>query len=228
MKRDIWKQIQAILGTPQDGIPGPTDDAALAELRASAVSEYQASKPIGMEELGFMDGSAIVRRSDGVIEFWGGMQINADGSPHAYAPNGKGLDYLANAGKPGNWWGIATDARGRPYIQGSSDPAPGFYVSTTSLQNSAFAESDPRRYVDSEKVPFIVLPSNFPVKVKLGTRCCVTDVQKGVGAYAIYADVGPRFQLGEGSIALAKALGINADPMKGGTERKLKYEILPD
>lgn len=226
--RETWTKIQALLGTPTDGIPGPKDDAAFDALRVFAFSEYQTLRMKANEELGFMDGSSIVRRSDGVIEFWGGMQINADGSPHAYAPNGKGLDYLANAGKPGNWWGIATDPAGRPYIQGPSDPAPGFYVSTTSLQNSAFAESDPRRYVDSEKVPFIVLPSNFPVKVKLGTRCCVTDVQKGVGAYAIYADVGPRFQLGEGSIALAKALGINADPMKGGTERKLKYEILPD
>lgn len=228
MKRDDWRAIQFVLGTPRDGIPGPKDDAALAELRAASVSEYQASKEISPEELGFMDGSAIVRRWDGVIEFWGGLTVNGDGSPHCYHPHGKGLDFLANAGKPGNWWGIATNEAGRPFVQGPDDPAPGFYVSTTSLQNSVYPVSDPRRYVDSEKVPFIVLPSNFPVKVKLGTRCRVTDVQKGVSSEAIYADVGPRFQLGEGSIALAKALGINPDPMKGGTERKLKYEILPD
>lgn len=223
-----WKLVQSACGTLRDGIPGPKDDAALAVLRNNALLEYEASKPKAAEELGFMDGSAIVRRPDGVIEFYGGMQVNADGSPHAYHPHGKGLDYLANAGKPGNWWGIATDTRGEPYIQTQADPAPGFYVSTTSLQNGAFHVSDPRRYVNSEEVNFIVLPSNFPVKVRLGTRCRVTDPSQNISAEAIYADVGPRFQLGEGSIALAKALGINADPMRGGTEKKLKYEILPD
>lgn len=42
--RDRWKQIQAVLGTVEDGIPGTKDDHALKTLRASAVSEYQASK----------------------------------------------------------------------------------------------------------------------------------------------------------------------------------------
>jgi Fungal chitosanase of glycosyl hydrolase group 75 len=68
----------------------------------------------------------------------GKLGIDADGSPHAYHPNGSppGLDYLANAGKPGNWYGIVTDnqkASGNPVVQGSSDPAPGFYISSTAL-----------------------------------------------------------------------------------------------
>lgn len=45
--REKWEAIQAWLGTVQDGIPGPKDDAALAALRASAVREYQASKATG-------------------------------------------------------------------------------------------------------------------------------------------------------------------------------------
>ena len=68
-----------------------------------------------------------------------------------------------------------------------------------------------------------VLPSNFPVNVPLGTKCSVT--YRGKKSDAIYADIGPRFQLGEGSIALAKALGINADPKRGGTEEKMLYEV---
>src|SRR5690349_18244953 len=98
--RQKWMQIQAVIGNPQDGIPGPRDNNALLNLSGEAMNEYQASKAKQSEEIGFMDGSSIVRRADGVIEFYGGMQVNADGSPHAYHPQGKGLDYLANAGKP--------------------------------------------------------------------------------------------------------------------------------
>jgi hypothetical protein len=225
--QDRWKKIQAVLGTTQDGIPGVKDSAAWDKLRSEAMAEHLAAK-VGVE-LGYMDGSGIIQRPNGSIFFYAGLHIDADGSPRAYHPEkGKGLDYLANAGSPGNWWGIAVDPQGKPYIQGPDDPAPGYYISTTALVNSQYAVNDPRRYIDSETVPFIVLPSNFPAKIKLGTKCRVTDVQRNVSVEAIYADRGPRFQLGEGSIALAKALGINPDPKKGGTERKLLYEILPD
>lgn len=221
--RERWKQIQAILNTAQDGHPGPNDDSAIEKLELEALAEIEAERSID-KEIGFMDGSPIIQKGN-VVSFRAGMNINADGSPHAYHPDGSppGLDYLSNAGHPGNWWGIATNVGGYPYIQGSLQSAPGFYVSTTALQNPAYDASDPRRYVDSEKVPFIVLPSNFPVKVKLGAKCSVTFNGKKVDA--IYADIGPRFQLGEGSIALAKELGINPDPKRGGTEDKMLYEV---
>jgi hypothetical protein len=55
-----------------------------------------------------------------------GMSIDADGSPHAYhKDNTKALDYLANAGKPGNWWALATDngkSDGNPLVQSAEDP----------------------------------------------------------------------------------------------------------
>src|SRR5258708_2675267 len=82
-----------------------------------------------------------------------GLAVDADGSPHAYAPSGsglQGLDYLANAGHSGNWWGIATDSHGMPYIQGPNTPAPGYYVSTTALEDGSKAVNDPARYVNSE------------------------------------------------------------------------------
>ena len=42
--RHNWIKIQSVIGTEMDGIPGPKDDAAIAALRESAVSEYQASR----------------------------------------------------------------------------------------------------------------------------------------------------------------------------------------
>lgn len=214
-----WKSIQFILGTTQDGIPGPRDEIALATIKHEANKERASTV---RREIGFMDGSPIYQLGS-VVSFRGGMNINADGSPRAYGPNGLGLDYLANAGSPGNWWGIATNNVGVPYVQEKDDPAPGHYVSTTAMTNPGYSASDPRRYVNSETVPFIVLPSNFPVKVPLGTKARVTFRGKSVDG--IYADIGPRFQLGEASIAMANKLGINSDPKRGGTKEEMLYEV---
>src|SRR5947209_18462960 len=41
-----------------------------------------------------------------------GMAIDVDGAPQAYHPepdSNLGLDFLANAGRQGNWFGIVTD-----------------------------------------------------------------------------------------------------------------------
>ena len=50
-----------------------------------------------MKILRTVRGTAVQLLDDGSISFVGGMTIDADGSPHAYGPGGKGLDYLANA-----------------------------------------------------------------------------------------------------------------------------------
>src|SRR3990172_2424520 len=71
----------------------------------------------------------------GVTMYKAKMYIDADGSPRAYGPSNSGLDWTANAGSPGNWWGVVTDNNGDPVIQGSGDPFPGMYVSSTSLVN---------------------------------------------------------------------------------------------
>jgi hypothetical protein len=51
------------------------------------------------------------RRDDGSAFFYeAGLNIDADGAPHGYHPDGRsGLDYLGNAGRPGNWWALVTD-----------------------------------------------------------------------------------------------------------------------
>src|SRR5712691_749121 len=91
-----------------------------------------------------------------------GLAIDADGAFRAYHPNdGLGLDSLAHAGHRGNWWALVTDngkTVGRPVVQRKSDPAPGYYVSTTALYAPDNPNArDPHRYVDSARVPYVVL-----------------------------------------------------------------------
>ena len=100
-----------------------------------------------------------------------GMAIDADGANGqtggvpVYAPKGytpAPLDFLANAGGPGNWFGVVTDTNrpdGRPVKQKDGDPAPGAFVSATSYRWPERARIDPLAYVDAASVPYIVLPS---------------------------------------------------------------------
>jgi hypothetical protein len=139
------------------------------------------------------------------------MAIDADGAPTAYHPtHGRGLDNLANAGHEGNWYGVVTDTcrrNGKPVVQGPNDPAPGFYVSPTALRDSHFERQDPRRYVDSTRIPYISLPGHHTnvLHAALGDLAMVVNGHNGRHSAAIFADVGPRAKIGEGSIALAKA-----------------------
>jgi len=158
------------------------------------------------------------------------MAIDADGSPRAYGPNNTGLDWTANAGYPGNWWGVVTDSNGDPIIQGPGDPYPGMYVSTTSLVNSAYGVTNPLRYTNSETVPFFVLPSAVVSLggIRIGDVGYVYNTQTGQGCFAIYADAGPSGKLGEGSIYLAQQIGINSNPRTGGTSLGIiDYIIFP-
>ena len=95
-------------------------------------------------------------------------------------------------------------------------PYPGYYISTTSLQDSSRPIKDTLRYVNSEKVPFIVLPGRPSLGAKLGDLAMVFRPSTGDSSFAIYADVGPSNQIGEGSMALADNLQINSDPKHGG------------
>jgi Fungal chitosanase of glycosyl hydrolase group 75 len=160
-----------------------------------------------------------------------GLQIDADGAYRAYHPDNKpGLDYLANAGKPGNWWALVTDngkPSGKPVIQSDGDPAPGYYISMTSLEDSSKDSTDPRRYVDSESINYFVLPGKLALKAKLGDFGVVIRPKTGAYDYAIYADSGPANKLGEGSISLAASLGIPSNPKKGGVDKGIITIVFP-
>jgi hypothetical protein len=166
-----------------------------------------------------------------VIFFRAGMAIDADGSPRAYHPDNIGTDNLANAGKPGNWWALATDTGkpdGTPIVQGESDPYPGYYVSMTSLTDSRYPHSDPRRYVDAEKVPYFVISRTLLPLVpglRKGDLGYVFNTRNGLGSYALYADTGPADKLGEASVRLAQLLEVPADPRRGGQPDGLIYIV---
>jgi hypothetical protein len=151
-------------------------------------------------------------RNEDVLVFVSGMAIDADGSPHAYHPdNVSGLDDLRHAGSPEHWDGLVT-VNGSPVVQGDDDPAPDFYVSATSLEDDDYPATSPRHYVDAEKIPYVALPGDFGAE--LGDIAYVVNSETQQGSAAIFADESPR--PGEGSIALARALGVNADARRGG------------
>ena len=142
-------------------------------------------------------GEATHQDGETAFLFVSGMAIDADGSPHAYNPSDTGLDNLANAGRPGNWWGLATDnakPTGRPVIQSSSDPTPGYYVSSASLADPAFTRVQQRRYINSEVIPFFVLPSTVltATGIRLGDFALVQNGRTGKQSFAIFADGAPQ------------------------------------
>ena len=163
------------------------------------------------------DGSAIM--------FSSGMTIDADGAPNAYNPDNTGLDDLSNAGAPGHWDGIVTD-NGEPFVQGADDPFPGFYVSQTALVDWSKEITDPARYVDASKIPYIVLPGELSHQfgARLGDFAVVVNMRRRIAANAIFADIGT---LGEGSIALADELGIWSNAREGGTRGGILYLVYP-
>jgi hypothetical protein len=161
-----------------------------------------------------------------IICFQAGMAIDADGSPRAYHPDNIGFDDLKHGGYPGNWWGVATSnelTTGEPLVQSTSDPAPGFYVSTTSLIDEQYAYQNPLRYVNAEQIPYFVLPDHFSPSIRLGDLAWIYNTQNGLNSFAVFADVGP--DVGEGSMCLAKKLGIDNDPRYGGIDSGILYFI---
>lgn len=161
------------------------------------------------------------------------MAIDADGAYRAYHPNNRmGLDSIEHAGHPGNWWALATDSgttKGKPVLQGKNDPAPGFYVSMTSLFDATITnERNPRRFVDAVTVPYVVLPPEGFKHANLGDFATVVNLRNGKVVTAIIADESaPDLPMGEGSIALARALGVDPDPRSGGAEKGMAYVIFP-
>jgi Fungal chitosanase of glycosyl hydrolase group 75 len=178
--------------------------------------------PLGKQDL-------TVIRTDGGVLFSAGMTIDADGAPNAYGPHNRGLDYTANARNSQGWAALVTNENGRPVIQ-KRGPYRGYYVSTTSLQQSNVSDlRSPKRYIDATKVPYVALPQDFAraFDIHLGDLAVVVNRANGRTAYAIFADVGPRGRIGEGSIALAKALDMPADPRHSSVSGGVIYLIFP-
>jgi hypothetical protein len=167
------------------------------------------------------------RRGEKALFFVAGMAIDADGAPRAYHPHGSppGLDLLANAGHPGNFFALVT-VNGIPVVQSQRDPAPGFFVSTTALEDPSRPKRDPRRYVDSSAIPYVVVPGRLLQEgVRLGDFATVRNRKNRKVTHAIVADTGPAGKIGEGSMALARATGIRESPKTGGQAGDVAYVV---
>lgn len=204
-------------GTPNPGVPGYCVHELLLDFEMRHDGDPERDIPIGR----FGGNSAFFYES--------GMTIDADGAPNAYHPDNVGLDDLQNAGAPGGWEGLAKGPDGEPYIQGPDDPYPGYYVSATALADRSKAVSDPARYVDASKVPFIVLPGGMARQLgaRPGDFAVVFNRRNGKSSYAIFGDVGPHDRIGEGSVALAENLGIHSDARNGGARGGIVYLVFP-
>lgn len=103
--------------------------------------------------------------------------------------------------------GMQVDADGSPRAR-QIDPCG---QTETSLRHPGGAS------VNAEQIPYFVLPggSYKHLGIKLGDIAAVR--YQGKVQFAVFADVGPSYKIGEGSMALAQALGINPSPTRGGT-----------
>lgn len=142
------------------------------------------------------------------------MSVDVDGAPHAYHPTDdkKALDYLANA-----------TTHSKTYVQGRNGigPAPGYYVSATSLQKGP--ANDCGSYVDAEAIPYFVFPAKFR-DVKIGDCGIIANLRNGLITHAIFADTNPR--VGEASYKAALDLKVSNPSPKNGGDSKSNYVYL--
>lgn len=172
-------------------------------------------------------GNSIYQDLNNVITFQSGLNVDADGGLHSYNPSNTGLDDNQNAKDGNQWVGIATDRNGIPYKDIQN-----YYISTTSYQWSQYPVNDHRRYVDSETIPYIVIPPQIRRLAKgivMGAKCIVTNTLNNKSIVGVVADIGPRDSIGEVSIAMANLLGVNSNPRSGGNSNKVfNYQIFAD
>lgn len=201
------------------------------------------------------------------IAFAAQMQVNTDGAPDSYHPDDIGITHICNGvsvGQSCTWkarclpdfrqakaegfrgptkicfFAMATDAQGVPIIQGETDPKPGYFVSTTALKQPGENVRTPQAQLDSNTVPFAVIPSTWQSTRNPGPRLGDFGVayrrSTGRMAFFVIGDIGPRNKLGEGSVALHQALGNDPFMMRFGVRRARKgiggrdvlYVLFPD
>jgi hypothetical protein len=141
------------------------------------------------------------------------MDVDVDGAPNAYGPPGKEtLDILLNAHylnrADKEIVGYLIDEHGRPILQGSRDPFPGYYISQTAFTDIGNEnERDPRRYVDARNINYVVRGNVARRRgVKVGDFVSVYSKRTRKSSFAIVGDTGnPTGD--EGSLHLLQDLG---------------------
>lgn len=160
-----------------------------------------------------------------------------NGKLAAYRADGHGSELLGNGGlaiQGGRVVAIKDWAKdivvfgsdGHPYVTSE-----GNLVSMTAYHYPGFDPSDPKRYVDAAFERYIVLPPVCMMATAgavLGCHCIATHLHTGLTATGFVGDAGPRNKDGELSIAMAEAIGLDANPRAGGESRPIiRYDFFP-
>jgi hypothetical protein len=183
----------------------------------------------------------IIEDDDKRVHFTADADIDADGAngqnggPAAYKADNSGTELLANGGmKIVNGKVICAQSWARSIVILGSDNEPnvfpgGIIASMTWYHHPGKLLTDPAAYVDSETVPYVVVPSLI-IQHTAGIVCgCKARITwQGRSVECVVADRGPANKIGELSIAAARAVGLPSSPRNGGTEKpEVLYELWP-
>ena len=173
----------------------------------------------------------VTQEADGRVHWISGAAVDVDGSngqignPFAYGHGDHGLDFNANAGWPNGGWRnvLIDDGNGQPAGDGHGN----WYSSTTYTWKGRPLAT---RYVDSTSVPYIVANPLVRRKARgVVIGCKARATYQGRSVDAVVADVSGGHDIGELSIAAAKALHFhNPSPRDGGVSGGVLFEFWPD
>ena len=168
---------------------------------------------------------------NGRVFFTADADIDADGANGqngarvAYNRDNTGSEALANGDmRIVNGQVVFREGWGRSIVILGTNNQPrifpgGLIASMTWYRHPGMAVNDPAAYVDSETVPFIVIPPLVYQRTAGVVRGCRARVTfNGRSVDGVVADLGPRTKVGELSIAAARAVGIPPNPRTGGRE----------
>lgn len=183
----------------------------------------------------------VMEDDDGRVFYTADGDIDADGAngqnggPAAYRSDNSGTEHLANGGmaiRHGRV--VCAESWARDIVILGTDNEPkifsgGIIASMTWYRHPGKPANDPTAYVDSETVPYIVVPPLIIQQTAGVVRGCKARLTyKGVSVDAVVADKGPKSKIGELSIAAARAIGLRPSPRDGGTETpEIFYELWP-
>ncbi|WP_307805186.1 glycoside hydrolase family 75 protein [Streptomyces sp. VRA16 Mangrove soil] len=98
------------------------------------------------------------------------------------------------------------------------------------LDATAYQQSDGRQ-LSAERLPYVVVPGASrrwnPARSGVRGGTVAALVHRGRVLYAVVGDTGPSDIIGEASHAAARALGIDPDPVRGGTADEVTYILFP-
>ncbi|MEU6847207.1 glycoside hydrolase family 75 protein [Streptomyces sp. NPDC046716] len=119
---------------------------------------------------------------------------------------------------------LDVDCDGRPgrHCNRRTDP---LFLNTT-----AYQQSDGRQ-LSAERLPYVVVPGASriwkPARSGIRGGTVAALVHRDKVLYAVVGDTGPTDLIGEASYAAARGLGINPDPVRGGTADEVTYILFP-